>query len=116
MESTKIAPSFDRASELKAFDETKTGVKGLVDSGISKIPRIFHHSSVKLANPEPVSSDLLHLKTIPTIDLGGRDFQDAIKHKNAIEGIKEAAAKWGFFQVINHGSRYSKTTGSSGDL
>ncbi|KAG7645335.1 putative oxoglutarate/iron-dependent dioxygenase, non-hem dioxygenase domain-containing protein [Arabidopsis thaliana] len=103
MESTKIAPSFDRASELKAFDETKTGVKGLVDSEISKIPRIFHHSSVELANPKPLPSDLLHLKTIPTIDLGGRDFQDAIKHKNAIEGIKEAAAKWGFFQVINHG-------------
>jgi isopenicillin N synthase-like dioxygenase len=103
METKNIAPSFDRASELKAFDETKTGVKGLVDSGISQIPRIFHHSSVKLANPEPVSSDLLHLKTIPTIDLGGRVFEDELKHKNAIEKIKEAAEKWGFFQVINHG-------------
>ncbi|KAK3024890.1 hypothetical protein RJ639_044027 [Escallonia herrerae] len=28
--------SYDRASELKAFDDTKTGVKGLVDSGISQ--------------------------------------------------------------------------------
>ncbi|CAL9213954.1 unnamed protein product [Arabidopsis halleri] len=96
METTKIA-SFDRASELKAFDERKTGVKGLVDAGISQIPRIFHHSSVELADPKPLPSELLHLKTIPTIDLGGRVFEDAI------EGIKEAAAKWGFFQVINHG-------------
>ncbi|KAL1202087.1 1-aminocyclopropane-1-carboxylate oxidase-like protein 3 [Cardamine amara subsp. amara] len=102
METMKIA-SFDRASDLKAFDETKTGVKGLVDAGISQIPRIFHHTSVKLANPKPLSSDLLHLTTIPTIDLGGRVFEDMIKRKNAIEGIKNAAAKWGFFQVINHG-------------
>ncbi|KAK6781011.1 hypothetical protein RDI58_023195 [Solanum bulbocastanum] len=28
--------SYDRMSELKAFDDTKTGVKGLVDSGITK--------------------------------------------------------------------------------
>ncbi|XP_006417896.2 1-aminocyclopropane-1-carboxylate oxidase homolog 3 isoform X1 [Eutrema salsugineum] len=102
METTKI-DSFDRASELKAFDETKTGVKGLVDAGISQIPRIFHHSSLNLATPKPLSSDLLHLTTIPTIDLGGRVFEDAIKRKHAIEGVKDAAEKWGFFQVINHG-------------
>ncbi|EOA16876.1 hypothetical protein CARUB_v10005101mg [Capsella rubella] len=94
--------SFDRASELKAFDETNTGVKGLVDSGISKIPRIFHHSSLNLANPKPLPSDLL-LKTIPTIDIGGRIFETSMERKNAIERIKEAAGKWGFFQVINHG-------------
>ncbi|XP_010486383.1 PREDICTED: 1-aminocyclopropane-1-carboxylate oxidase homolog 3-like [Camelina sativa] len=102
METTNIA-SFDRASELKAFDEMKTGVKGLVDAGVSKIPRIFHHPSATLSNPKPLSSDLLHLKTIPTIDLGGRVFEDVTKRKNAVEGIKKAAAKWGFFQVINHG-------------
>ncbi|CAH8251384.1 unnamed protein product [Arabidopsis lyrata] len=103
METTKIASSFDRAGELKAFDETKTGVKGLVDAGVSQIPRIFHHPSVKLSNHKPLSSDLVHLKTIPTIDLGGRIVEDTSKRKNAIEGIKEAAEKWGFFQVINHG-------------
>ncbi|XP_010457800.1 PREDICTED: 1-aminocyclopropane-1-carboxylate oxidase homolog 3-like [Camelina sativa] len=102
METTKIA-SFDRVSELKAFDDTKTGVKGLVDAGVSKIPRIFHHPSLKLSNPKPLPSDLLRLKTIPTIDLGGRVFEDVVKRKNAVEEIKEAAAKWGFFQVINHG-------------
>ncbi|VVA90209.1 unnamed protein product [Arabis nemorensis] len=102
METTKIA-SFDRISELKAFDETKTGVKGLVDAGISQIPRIFHHSSADLANPKPLSSDLLHLNTIPTIDLRGRNFNDTVTRKKAIQGIKDASEKWGFFQVINHG-------------
>ncbi|XP_022760249.1 1-aminocyclopropane-1-carboxylate oxidase homolog 3-like isoform X2 [Durio zibethinus] len=33
---------YDRASELKAFDETKAGVKGLVDAGIKEVPRIFY--------------------------------------------------------------------------
>ncbi|CAG7867487.1 unnamed protein product [Brassica rapa] len=102
METMKIA-SFDRVSELKAFDETKTGVKGLVDAGVSEVPRIFHHSSLKLSNPKPVSSDLQHLTTIPTFDLGGRIFEDETKRKNVVQGIKEASEKWGFFQVINHG-------------
>ena len=28
-------PDYDRASELKAFDDTKAGVKGLVDAGVT---------------------------------------------------------------------------------
>ncbi|XP_033136488.1 1-aminocyclopropane-1-carboxylate oxidase homolog 3-like isoform X2 [Brassica rapa] len=99
METTKLA-SYDRVTELKAFDETKTGVKGLVDAGVSEVPRIFHHSSLKLSNPKPLSSDFT---TIPTFDLGGRVFEDETKRKNVIQGIKEASEKWGFFQVINHG-------------
>ncbi|KAK2423345.1 1-aminocyclopropane-1-carboxylate oxidase protein [Trifolium repens] len=35
--------SDNRLQELKAFDETKAGVKGLVDQGILKIPTLFHH-------------------------------------------------------------------------
>ncbi|KAK9107588.1 hypothetical protein Syun_023599 [Stephania yunnanensis] len=31
----------ERREELKAFDDTKAGVKGLVDAGVTKIPRIF---------------------------------------------------------------------------
>ncbi|KAJ0244920.1 1-aminocyclopropane-1-carboxylate oxidase 2 [Hirschfeldia incana] len=102
MATTKI-DSFDRVSELKAFDETKTGVKGLVDAGITQLPRIFHDSPSNLANPKPLSSDLLHLTTIPTIDLGGRVSEDETKRKNTIVEIREAAEKWGFFQVVNHG-------------
>ncbi|KAG2267237.1 hypothetical protein Bca52824_061792 [Brassica carinata] len=102
METTKIA-SFDRVSELKAFDEMKTGVKGLVDAGITQLPRIFHESPSSLENPKPISSDLLHLTTIPAIDLAGRVFEDETKRKNTVDGIREAAEKWGFFQVVNHG-------------
>ncbi|KAG5381353.1 hypothetical protein IGI04_029195 [Brassica rapa subsp. trilocularis] len=77
-----------------------TGVKGLVEAGVSEVPRIFHHSSLKLSNPKPLSSDFT---TIPTFDLGGRVFKDKTTRKNVIQGIKEASEKWGFFQVVNHG-------------
>ncbi|XP_048613768.1 1-aminocyclopropane-1-carboxylate oxidase homolog 2-like [Brassica napus] len=109
METTKFG-SFDRASELRAFDETKTGVKGLVNAGITHLPRIFHESPSNLANPKPPSTDLLHLTTIPTIDLGGRVFEDEAKRKNTVDGVRDAAEKWGFFQVINHGVRGGLTS------
>jgi hypothetical protein len=33
--------NYDRFQELKAFDDSKAGVKGLVDASIAKLPRIF---------------------------------------------------------------------------
>ncbi|GMN53460.1 hypothetical protein TIFTF001_022599 [Ficus carica] len=56
---------YNRASELKALDETKASVKGLVDSGVTEIPRIFRH-------PEEIfiSSGDSWYSTIPLIDLG----------------------------------------------
>ena len=41
MSISKVEQSYDRMSELKLFDDTKAGVKGLVDSGIAKVPQIF---------------------------------------------------------------------------
>ncbi|KAK7857875.1 1-aminocyclopropane-1-carboxylate oxidase like protein [Quercus suber] len=38
---TKSSENYDRFQELKVFDDTKAGVNGLVDSNISKLPRIF---------------------------------------------------------------------------
>ncbi|KAK8623780.1 hypothetical protein V6N13_065143 [Hibiscus sabdariffa] len=32
----QLEPEYDRAREIRAFDETKAGVKGLVDAGISE--------------------------------------------------------------------------------
>ncbi|XP_056170507.1 deacetoxyvindoline 4-hydroxylase-like [Syzygium oleosum] len=40
---TCSGPHYDRVKELQEFDKTKAGVKGLVDSGVTKIPRIFVH-------------------------------------------------------------------------
>ncbi|MBA0881307.1 hypothetical protein Goshw_018558 [Gossypium schwendimanii] len=54
-------------NELKAFDETKSRVKGLVDS-----------------------------------DLTGVDDDPNLRHE-IVKKVGEACARWGFFQVINHG-------------
>ncbi|CAF2262069.1 1-aminocyclopropane-1-carboxylate oxidase homolog 6 [Brassica rapa] len=87
----------DTYSERKAFDETKEGVKGLVDAHITEIPRIFRVPEGTLSDKKPSvsASD----PTIPIID-----FADVhVSREHIVEKIKDAAGNWGFFQVINHG-------------
>ncbi|KAB1219162.1 hypothetical protein CJ030_MR3G008360 [Morella rubra] len=67
-----LKPEYDRASELKAFDETKAGVKGLVDAGVTEIP---------------------HLEGVD---------KDVMKRKEVVERVRDASETWGFFQVVNH--------------
>ncbi|KAK9905424.1 hypothetical protein M0R45_000148 [Rubus argutus] len=42
----------ERLQQLKAFDETKAGVKGIVDTGITKIPPIFVRPKEHLAGDD----------------------------------------------------------------
>lgn len=97
MAATDATSGYDRMKELKEFDESKIGVKGLSDSGITSIPRFFVH-------PPETLSDLKSSSTytnIPVIDLSAVN-STADRHK-IVEQVKEAATTWGFFQVINHG-------------
>ncbi|GAB4843198.1 hypothetical protein Ancab_040458 [Ancistrocladus abbreviatus] len=98
---------YDRRSELKAFDETKAGVKGLADAGVTMIPRIFRNNvglspevdekaSVKFNNDNES-----HF-TIPLIDLEGI-VEDATLRRKVIEEVRCACKEWGFFQVLSHG-------------
>lgn len=83
---------YDRADALKVFDESKVGVKGLVDAGVTKIPRIFIRPHDELVQ------ELKYKKVdlqIPVIDLSGT-------HDQIVEQVREASETWGFFQVINH--------------
>ncbi|GMJ01964.1 hypothetical protein like AT1G06620 [Hibiscus trionum] len=91
--------TYDRISELKAFDDTKAGVKGLVDGGITKVPRIFHQPPGKLKK-FPVANDTRF--SIPVIDLEGAK-KDPITRKEIADKVGDASRKLGFFQVINHG-------------
>ncbi|KAF3948861.1 hypothetical protein CMV_025190 [Castanea mollissima] len=59
--------NYDRRSELKALDESKAGVKGLIDAGVEKIPRIFIHEQNKQNNLSDSSFDSKF--SIPVIDL-----------------------------------------------
>lgn len=89
----------DRASKLKAFDDTKAGVKGLVDSGVAKVPQIFIRP--------PDNSDNLTVSnniqlSVPVIDLKGID-TDPIRRRQIVGKVRNASEACGFFQVINHG-------------
>ncbi|KAI3693030.1 hypothetical protein L6452_32858 [Arctium lappa] len=92
-------PEYDRKAELTAFDDTKTGVKGLVDAGITEVPRIFIQPSPEYLNShQPSPSKLI----LPTIGLEGIN-EDPIRRKEVIEKVKDASESWGFFQLVNHG-------------
>lgn len=94
--------SYDRAKELKAFDETKAGVKGLVDGGISVVPRMFIKTSYDLGNDHMNNNSQLKP---PVIDLHGLMNRDVgpVRRKAIVEKVREAAETWGFFTVVNHG-------------
>ncbi|CAI0559054.1 unnamed protein product [Linum tenue] len=99
MVSTNSAKS-ERQAELQAFDDTKLGVKGLVDAGIAELPTIFKHDPSTI-NADPVSESAKF--TIPVIDLGGLKDADPHSRTAAVDKIHFACSEWGFFQVINHG-------------
>ncbi|KAL2463643.1 1-aminocyclopropane-1-carboxylate oxidase-like protein 2 [Forsythia ovata] len=74
------AQDYDRMQDLKDFDKTEAGVKGLVDTGLQKIPKIF----VKPA--EELAEDLKHKRAqieVPVIDLGG--LKKADRRKQIVE-------------------------------
>ncbi|KAK9077565.1 hypothetical protein SSX86_005902 [Deinandra increscens subsp. villosa] len=85
-----ITAPYDRATELKAFDQKKCGVQGLVDAGIRHVPRIFINS------PDTIPKTSTHFE-LPVIDLGSTD------RASTVEKIRVASENMGFFQVVSHG-------------
>lgn len=88
----------DRLQELKAFDDTKTGVKGLVDAGVESLPKIFIRPPDELLEESKTPCVQLQL---PVIDLSGIDEKD--RYSEIVKEVLKAAEEWGFFQVVNHG-------------
>ena len=43
MASSVVVDHSQREMEIKAFHESKAGVKGLVDAGVTKLPSMFIH-------------------------------------------------------------------------
>ncbi|XP_029128650.1 1-aminocyclopropane-1-carboxylate oxidase homolog 1-like [Cajanus cajan] len=90
--------TYDRKAEVKAFDDSKVGVKGLVESGVTKIPRMFHSGKLDTIQTLATDSKL----SVPIIDLKDMHYNTAL-HAELISKIRSACHEWGFFQVINHG-------------
>ncbi|KAL3507675.1 hypothetical protein ACH5RR_033057 [Cinchona calisaya] len=95
----EVLAEYDRKSELKEFDDTKAGVKGLVDAQIAKIPRMFIHHQRKLE--KNLSFGNTHLN-VPVVDFGGIN-QSLDHRREIIKRIRDACERWGFFQIVNHG-------------
>jgi hypothetical protein len=91
---------YDRRRELKEFDESKVGVKGLVDAQILKIPRIFLHDQIK--SEEKLCFNGNRQFDVPIIDFEGIHDQRVLRSE-IIKKIREACQSWGFFQIVNHG-------------
>ncbi|XP_048330197.2 scopoletin 8-hydroxylase [Ziziphus jujuba] len=74
------------------------GVKGLVDSGLSKVPKQYIQPPEERIEKESGSPPPDQL--IPPIDLSKLDGPD---HDQVVDDIIQAAETLGFFQVVNHG-------------
>ncbi|KAJ4710056.1 1-aminocyclopropane-1-carboxylate oxidase-like 1-like [Melia azedarach] len=92
-----VKESYDRAKEVKQFEDSKLGVKGLVDSGITSIPRFF------VLPPDALSGVRRrpNQDVVPIIDLSGVD-SDLLR-PTIVENVARASRELGIFQVVNHG-------------
>ncbi|XP_078166420.1 1-aminocyclopropane-1-carboxylate oxidase homolog 1-like [Carex rostrata] len=94
-ESTPIQTNNPPKNFEELYDR-KTGVKGLLDSGISKIPELFlNRQEDSFGAPVPGLQ-------VPIIDLESID-KDEASYKRIVEEVLQASASWGVFQVVNHG-------------
>ncbi|KAK4482810.1 hypothetical protein RD792_009980 [Penstemon davidsonii] len=90
-----------RKIETQEFDNTKAGVKGLLESGLKKIPNIFIHEQYILEKKSDSDSARPEL-SIPVIDLEGLN-KGSSARSEIIKKVKESCESWGFFQIVNHG-------------
>ncbi|KAK2362860.1 1-aminocyclopropane-1-carboxylate oxidase protein [Trifolium repens] len=93
--------TYDRISELKEFDESKVGVQGLIENGVTKVPQMFYCGNSNDLNDVSLSDSNSKLN-IPIINLTGIH-DDPVLRDEAVKKVLNACEKWGFFQVINHG-------------
>ncbi|KAL6003462.1 hypothetical protein ACLOJK_023692 [Asimina triloba] len=89
------ADDYDRLREMKEFDDSKIGVRGLVESGAATIPRFFLNPAQNLALTRPPTT-----LSVPTVDLSHLNTR---RRPAVVRQIADAARTWGFFQITNHG-------------
>ncbi|KAF2285432.1 hypothetical protein GH714_004368 [Hevea brasiliensis] len=96
----QLESNYDRHTQLKAFDDTKAGVKGLVDAGITKIPRSFIHDQTRsMTSLVQVPRNIAY----PSLIWKASKEIQAFVERYIIDKVREACERWGFFQMINHG-------------
>ena len=103
-EETASGYGYDRLSELKAFDDTKDGGKGLVDAGVTTVPAIFRHHRQDGPQVSPSSSSGSTISVIPVIDLSAASAADAAARAEVVAQVKATGETVGFFRLVNHGA------------
>lgn len=95
MAPTLSTAQFANPAEVTDFVVNKgNGVKGLSETGIKALPdQYIQPFEERLINKFVNETD----EAIPVIDMSNPD------ENKVAEAICDAAEKWGFFQVINHG-------------
>ncbi|CAN4120472.1 unnamed protein product [Withania somnifera] len=94
-----VSSEYDRKSEVQAFDDSKVGVKGLLDAGVTKLPRIFLHN--KPVIEKNTDSDAITKFRVPVIYSEGLN-KTAAQRADTVREIKDACENWGFFQSVHH--------------
>ncbi|XP_039010728.1 1-aminocyclopropane-1-carboxylate oxidase homolog [Hibiscus syriacus] len=99
---SQASTGYSRAKELKKFDETKAGVKGLIDAGTVNIPKMFIRPAEELSQEVIINSTHTNNNIqVPIVDLSGMEVDS--RRKEMVDQIKIASTEWGIFQVTNHG-------------
>ncbi|CAN4091163.1 unnamed protein product [Withania somnifera] len=90
---------YDWEREVQAFDGSKAGVKGLLDAGVTRLPRIVLHMQYvaeKKSDSEIVTKFIIRVIDFESMGKGAAQLDDIV------QGIKDACENWGFFQVFHH--------------
>ncbi|KAL7113067.1 hypothetical protein ACP275_04G040400 [Erythranthe tilingii] len=94
---------YEWEKEVEEFQKTRAGVKGLIDSGITKVPRFFVSStSQRFSNVAQTKDEQIQVQ-IPVIDFRGIEKGGGARRIEIVEEIRRASETWGFFQMVNHG-------------
>ncbi|WMV50219.1 hypothetical protein MTR67_043604 [Solanum verrucosum] len=85
---------YDRERDVQAFDDSKAGVKRLLDAGVTRLSRIFIHNQyvAKIKSDSEIVTNF----SIPVIDFESLG-KSATQWADIVRGIKDACEKWGFF-------------------
>lgn len=61
---TEMEVNYNRKGELKAFDDSKAGVKGLIDAGVTKVPKYLLDHRMSLLRSSTVTRPIYRFQLL----------------------------------------------------
>nr|CAD1837219.1 unnamed protein product [Ananas comosus var. bracteatus] len=94
------APTATR-SRAEAIRRHESRVKGLVDAGVSPSANLPPPSDLPRLSAAAADSDDQAALRVPVVDIGSIGCCRR-RRAEAVDAVREAASRWGFFQLANH--------------